>query len=416
MMRWLYLEGSHAAALVANAIWEDRMRPRRSPRVWEGARNSASMRSWAARMPSSVYVGRGGTSGRGDVRIGWRRGQGSGSTTRTRTFVDWARARGRTKEGKRGARAASGHHVHGVSAVSRAGTLPNHQAFHLRPFRVGEPARLVPSRGRARGCPVVLIFRRGRPRAARSAATASPPRARAGICSTDAWCACNSAVRPHGTWCAAVQASTPRAFQSRRPVSASVGLPPSGSIAERVVDAFPPLDMGEEASPSSRSRRPRVTRSVSLSMGRPRSRSTMRPGSRDPRPPTDVRSPRGAQALIDDDRLLEAARVSRRRSLQPGYPWRGLPRRARDGAQGEPLPARGGAHERASTRSSRTQAPDPSGSSRATGSPRRLHLLPRRSGDLLEAHRPHRIPHLARHAVPLLSVLNEASCTRRVPN
>lgn len=146
------------------------MRPRRSPRVWR--RDARGIRRPCAPGPRGCHrrstSGRGGDVGeRGDVRIGWRRGSGFGVNdananvrrlgARARGEVEGRRERGR-------ARGVEDTHVHGVSAVSLALVLPVlvPELLHLRRLRVGEPARLVPIRGRARGCPNVRIFRRGR--------------------------------------------------------------------------------------------------------------------------------------------------------------------------------------------------------------------------------------------------------------
>ena len=118
----------------------------------------------------------------------------------------------------------------------------------------------------------------------------------------------------NGTWCAAVQASTPRAFskvvvQSAR-LSVYLHL---GHIAERVVDAFPPLDMGEESvaiieesSPAGDAKR------LSLDGSSAQSLDDASGLSRSAAPDEASDSPAArAEALIDDDRLLEAARVCR---------------------------------------------------------------------------------------------------------
>ena len=257
------------------------------------------------------------------MRIGWRRGSGFGVNdananvrrlgARARGEVEGRRERGR-------ARGVEDTHVHGVSAVSLALVLPvlAPELFHLRRLRVGEPARLVPSRGRARGCPLVLIFRRGR--LARGAKRGDRLRRRGRgrgnlLHQTHGARARNSAGCDHnGTWCAAVQASTPRAFskvvvQSAR-LSVYLHL---GHIAERVVDAFPPLDMGEESvaiieesSPAGDAKR------LSLDGWSAQSLDDASGLSRSAAPNEASDSPAArAEALIDDDRLLEAARVCR---------------------------------------------------------------------------------------------------------
>ena len=165
---------------------------------------------------------------------------------------------------------------------------------------------------------MVLIFRRGR--LARGAKRGDRLRRRGRgrgnlLHQTHGARARNSARCDHnGTWCAAVQASTPRAFskvvvQSAR-LSVYLHL---GHIAERVVDAFPPLDMGEESvAIIEESSLAGDAKRLSLDGSSAQSLDDASGLSRSAAPDEASDSPAArAEALIDDDRLLEAARVCR---------------------------------------------------------------------------------------------------------